>query len=225
MELFQKRVSILTGHYGSGKSTIALNIAFALAYSGAKTCLVDMDTVNPYFRSADLGWSLDKAGVRLIAPVFARTNLDIPSLPGEVSTAFDDRSYHAVLDVGGDDAGAAALGRYSAVIRAEGDFEHYYVINACRALTQTAEEAAMIMREVEQACRVPVTAIINNTNLSLETSEKVVLDSIPFGLEVSRLTGLPVAFVSAEKTIAQGLAGKGFRVFPMELYIRMPWQN
>jgi hypothetical protein len=223
MKPFDKRINIVTGHYGSGKTNLAVNMAMDLAARGKKTCLVDLDIVNPYFRAADMTAKLEAAGVRVIAPLFAGTNLDLPALPGEVNAVFDDRSYAVLLDVGGDDAGAAALGRYSKLILKENDFEHFYVINAKRALTQSAEEAVSILHEIEATGRVPVTALVNNTNLSTETDAGVIEDSTEFMRAAAKLTGLPVAFTSVKRSVADSLRGLVTDIYPVDIYVNPPW--
>jgi hypothetical protein len=223
MNRLDKRINIITGHYGSGKTNLAVNFAFNLAARGEKVCLVDLDIVNPYFRAADLTGRLEAGGVRVIAPMFARSNLDIPALPGEINAAFDDKSYKVILDVGGDDAGAAALGRYAGLILHENDYDHFYVINARRALTQSPAEAVSILREIETAGRVPATALVNNTNLSVDTDERVIEASMGFALEASRLTGLPVAFTSVERGVAERLPATVPGIYPVDIYVKTPW--
>ena len=223
MKSFDKRINIVTGHYGSGKTNLAVNMALDIALGGKKTCLVDLDIVNPYFRASDQKKVLEAAGVRVIAPVYAGSNLDIPALPGEVNAVFDDRSYTVILDVGGDDAGAAALGRYSGMILKENDYEHFYVINARRALTQSPAEAVSILREIEAAGRVPVTALVNNTNLSVETDDQVIAASMDFAQRASDLTGLPVAFASVRKDIAGRLHDLKMDIYPVDIYVKLPW--
>lgn len=218
-----KRMNIITGHYGSGKTNLSVNLAFDFAKQGKKTCLVDLDVVNPYFRAADMTEKLTAAGIKVIAPVFANTNLDVPALPPSIYSIFDDKSYTILLDVGGDDAGAAALGQFSKLILAENDFTHFYVVNERRALTRHPREAAEIMSEIEASCHIPVNAIVNNTNLSLETDKDIVLSSQTYVNELSSETNLPVAFTSAEKNIAKELEGLIPELYPVEIYVKVPW--
>lgn len=223
MKEFQKRIQIITGHYGSGKTNLAVNMAFEFAATGRKTCLVDLDIVNPYFRAADFTVRLEEAGIRVIAPLYARTNLDIPALPGEISTVFDDKSYSVILDVGGDDAGAAALGRYAHVILEENNFEHFYVLNARRALTRSPEEAIVILREIEKTGRVPVTALVNNTNLSDQSDARVIGESDAFARRAAALSGLPLAFTSVRRDIAAQMPASFANIYPVDIYVNPPW--
>ena len=152
-----KRVTVFTGHYGSGKTSLALAWSLSLREGGKRVALYDLDIVNPYFRSADHRAVLEQMGVRLVVSPFAGSNLDVPALPAELYAAVGDHSSHAVLDVGGDDRGAVALGRLSPDIRAEGDYEMLFVANFCRPLTRTPVEALAVLREVEAACHLSAT--------------------------------------------------------------------
>ena len=212
-----KRITLFAGHYGSGKTNIAVNYALLLAREGKKTAIADLDIVNPYFRTKDSASDLEAAGVDLISPQFANTNVDLPALPAEAYRLVEDKSIFAVMDVGGDDRGAYALGRYAPFILEEGDYRMAFVANPCRPLTRTPEEALEVMREIEAAGGVPFTAIVNNANLAHETTAETVLAAIPYMERLSELSGLPVWMTSAEETVAAGLAGKVPRLLPMKL--------
>ncbi len=223
-----KRITLFAGHYGSGKTNIAVNYALLLAREGKKTAIADLDIVNPYFRTKDSAADLEAAGVDLISPQFANTNVDLPALPAEAYRLVEDRSLFAVMDVGGDDRGAYALGRYAPFILEEGDYRMAFVANPCRPLTRTPEEALEVMREIEAAGGVPFTAIVNNANLAHETTPETVLAAVPYMERLSELSGLPVWLTSAEETVAAGLAGKVPRLLPMKLqakYFDLPEQK
>lgn len=191
-----KRVTLFCGHYGSGKSNLAVNYALWLRSRGLPAALADIDIVNPYFRSADSRRELEAAGVRVISLPFANSNVDLPSLPQEVYGLVQRRDVYAVLDIGGDDRGALALGRYVPYIREEDNYENLFVVNFYRPLTQTAAEALEVLREIEQAARLPFTGIVNNSNLGRETTEAAIERTVPMARELSALTGLPVVFTS-----------------------------
>ena len=137
----QKRLTLFAGHYGSGKTNLAVNYALELARAGQKTLIADLDIVNPYFRTRDSEDELDRAGVEIIVSPYANSNVDVPALPPEMYRVTDDRAYHAVVDVGGDDRGALALGRLSPALREENNYDMRFVVNFYRPLTQTAEAA------------------------------------------------------------------------------------
>ena len=191
-----KRVTLFCGHYGSGKSNLAVNYALRLRENGLPAALADIDIVNPYFRSADSRRELEAAGVQVISLPFANSNVDLPSLPQEVYGLVQRRDVYAVLDIGGDDRGALALGRYVPYILEENDFANLFVVNFYRPLTQTAAAALEVLREIEQASRLPFTGIVNNSNLGRETTENVIERTAGLAQELSALTGLPVVFTS-----------------------------
>ena len=210
-----KRLTLFAGHYGSGKTNIAVNYAIALAKEGKKVCIADLDIVNPYFRTADSARDLTDAGVTLISPRFANSNVDLPALPAEAYRLVQDKSIYGVMDIGGDDRGAYALGRYVPFIKEEGNYRMIFVANCCRPLTTTAEEALEVMREIENACGLQFTDIVNNSNLGPETTAETVLASLSYIQKLSELSGLPVFATTAETGVAKQLDLSD--VFPLHL--------
>lgn len=196
-----KRVTIIGGHYGSGKTNIAVNLAFKLKKSYNKVAVADIDIVNPYFRTSGSERELEAAGIQLILPQFAGSNIDLPALPRTINAVTDDKSCRFIVDVGGDDRGALALGRLTNALKIENDYDFFLVINKFRPLTATPDGALEVMREIEAACRLKFTGIINNPNLGEETTAKDVLDSAGYAGEVSRLTGLPIVYTAADERI------------------------
>ena len=167
-----KRLTLFAGHYGSGKTNIAVNYALKLAGEGKDVVIADLDIVNPYFRTKDSAAVLEKAGVKLISPQFANTNVDLPALPAEAYRLVQDRSIYGIMDIGGDDRGAYALGRYVPTLKEENNYRMIFVANAYRPLTRTPEDAMEVMREIEEACGLQFTDIINNSNLASETTRR-----------------------------------------------------
>ena len=208
-----KRVTLFAGHYGSGKTNIAVNYALHLAGEGKKVCIGDLDIVNPYFRTADSKMELDAAGVELISPQFANTNVDLPALPAEAYRLVEDKSIYSIMDIGGDDRGAYALGRYVPSILAENNYRMAFVANCYRPLTRTPEEALEVMREIEAACGMRFTCIINNSNLGVETTPETICASKDFVEKLSQISGLPVWLTTAEESVAQQME----HVFPLRL--------
>ena len=223
-----KRITLFAGHYGSGKTNIAVNYALLLAREGRKTAIADLDIVNPYFRTKDSAAELEAAGVDLISPQFANSNVDLPALPAETYRLVEDRSLYAVMDIGGDDRGAYALGRYTPFLLEEGNYRMAFVANPCRPLTRTPEEALEVMREIEAAGGLPFTAIVNNANLAHETTPETVLAAVPYMKKLSELSGLPVWMTSAEERVAAGLEGQVPGLLSMRLqrkYFDLPEQK
>ncbi len=202
-----KRLTLFAGHYGSGKTNIAVNYAMLLAEEGKQVCIADLDIVNPYFRTKDSERELTERGIRLISSRYANTNVDLPAIPAESYRLVQDRSIYGVVDIGGDDRGAYALGRFADAIRAEGDYRMAFVINRHRPLTSTVEDTVEIMHEIETASGIGFTCIVNNSNLGTETTPETVLESVAFAEEVSLATGLPIWLHTAEKTVAEALSG------------------
>ena len=198
-----KRLTLFAGHYGSGKTNIAVNYAMALKRQGHNVTIADLDIVNPYFRTKDSERELNDAGINLVCSVYANTNLDTPALPKEVYPAIADRDTYLVMDIGGDDRGALALGRFTPAILEEDNYEMVFVANFYRPLTKNAEEALEVMREIEQAGGIKFTCIVNNSNLGVQTTKECVESTFGEAQRLSDLSGLPVAAVTADESIAQ----------------------
>jgi len=223
-----KRVTLFAGHYGSGKTNIAVNYALRLAGEGRRSAIAALDIVIPYSRTADSARELAAAGVELISPQFANSNVDLPALPAEAYRLVEDRGLYAVMDIGGDDRGAYALGRYTPFLLEEGNYRMAFVANPCRPLTRTPEEALEVMREIEAAGGLPFTAIVNNANLAHETTPETVLAAVPYMKKLSELSGLPVWMTSAEERVAAGLEGQVPGLLSMRLqrkYFDLPEQK
>jgi len=222
------RLTLFAGHYGSGKTNIAVNYAIALAEEGKKVCIGDLDIVNPYFRTADSAARLEKAGVELISPQFANSNVDLPALPAEAYRLVQDKSAYGIMDIGGDDRGAYALGRYVPFLKKENDYKMVFVANFCRPLTRTAREAMEVMREIEAACGLRFTHIVNNTNLGPMTDLQTLTQSQAEIQALTELSGLPLYFTAVRADLAPALAQTLPNVFPLQLqekYFDLPDQQ
>lgn len=201
-----KRVTLFAGHYGSGKTNIAVNFALKMREKGFSVKIADLDIVNPYFRTKDSAERLNKADIELISPAFANTNVDLPALPQEVYKLVQRKDFNAVFDIGGDDRGAYALGRYVPAILEENDYEMVFVANFYRPLTRTAEDALTVMREIEEACKIKFTAIVNNSNLGNLTTAKDVENTFGEAQKLSEITNLPLIFTTLVKGVAENLS-------------------
>ena len=197
-----KRLTLFCGHYGSGKTNLAVNYALHLRSKGLPVSLADLDIVNPYFRSKDSTDVLEAAGVKVIALPFANSSVDLPSLPSSAYSLVQNRSRYAVLDIGGDDRGAFALGRFVPYILEENDYDMLYVVNFYRPLTTTSEEAFGVLKEIEDACGLAFTGIVNNSNLGAETTIDSIEATCGKVQELCELTGLPLVATTAERSIA-----------------------
>lgn len=212
-----KRITMLCGHYGSGKTNIALNMAYSLKESKENVAIADLDIVNPYFRTKDSEAELKEKGIRLIASEYAGTNVDIPALPQDMYSLTDDKNVYAVIDVGGDDRGALALGRIMPSIKEENDYEIFLVINKFRPLTPDVESTLEVMAEIETAGNFKFTGIINNSNLGVLTTAEDVLNSAEYAESVAKATGLPLVYTSVNETLFNELEGKIDNLFSLKL--------
>ena len=212
-----KRLTLFAGHYGSGKTNIALNWACWLRAQGLPVTVADLDIVNPYFRTKDAEGMLAEQGIGLIVSEYANSNVDLPALPSQIYSLVDDRTTYGVLDIGGDDRGALALGRWVPAIIAENDYDMLFVINKARPLTRTVEDALEVFHEIEGACRLPFTGIVNNTNLGPETTAETVLASMEYADAVARAAGLPLKMTCADKRLVKDLVGQVDSLFPLDI--------
>ena len=215
--MIYKRVTLLCGHYGSGKTNVAVNMAYDIKNKYSDVVIADLDIVNPYFRTKDSKDDLEKRGITLISSEYAGTNVDIPAMPQQMYMITDNKNLHAVIDVGGDDRGALALGRIAPAIMEENDYEMLFVINCYRPLTRDAESTLEVMREIEEACKCKFTAIVNNSNLGNETTAEDVLNSVTYANEVSKITGLPIKCTCVYGDIYDSVKTKIDNVFSLDL--------
>jgi MinD-like ATPase involved in chromosome partitioning or flagellar assembly len=215
--MIYKRITILCGHYGSGKTNAAVNMAYDLKNQYDKVLIADLDIVNPYFRTKDSKDDLESKGITLISSEYAGTNVDIPAMPQQMYSIIDNRDYKAIIDVGGDDRGALALGRIMPSIKEENDYEMLFVINCYRPLTRDAESTLEVMREIEDACKCKFTAIVNNSNLGNETTAEDVLKSVDYANEVSRITGLPIKCTCVYGEIYESIKNQIPNAFALDL--------
>ncbi len=212
-----KRLTILCGHYGSGKTNIAVNMALDLRSQRDNVAIADLDIVNPYFRSKDSEDEFRAHDIRLICSDFASSNVDLPSMPADLYSITDDKSLSVIMDIGGDDRGAYALGRLRDAILEENDYEMLMVINKFRPLTPDAPSVIEVMREIEAACGIPFTGIVNNSNLAVETTADDVIGSEKFTKEVCELSGLPLVLTTVEDRLYDELKDRINPLFSLKL--------
>ncbi len=218
-----KRITLFAGHYGSGKTNISVNYALELKKTHEKVVIADLDIVNPYFRSKDSEKYLESKGIHLISSEYANSNVDVPAMPSEAYSIIDNKNAAAVIDVGGDDRGALAMGRYAPAILEENNYEMLFVINKYRPLTRNCSSTLAVMREIETACGMKFTAIVNNSNLGDETDEKTVLDSVNYAEEVSKESGLPIKMTTVKYELYDTLKDKVANCIPIKLYVKQSW--
>lgn len=223
MILDDKRVRIVIGHYGSGKTEFSINYAVKLAELGKKVALVDLDVVNLYFRSREKQSVLEKMGIRVIGSSIQGSGVDIPAISAAVETPLQDKSYEAVLDTGGDPAGARALGRYVNFLE-NNEYDMFFVLNAYRPETQNLEDVKGYIKRIEDTARAHVTGIVNNTHMLKSTRVEDVVNGYNLAKEVSDDTGLPIIYNVCLESLVEALP-KEIRAnaFPIKLYMREEW--
>ena len=214
--MFDKRVVLFMGHYGSGKTFCAVNYALALAKKGLPVSIYDLDIVNPYFRTVDAAKTLEKAGVELVVSPFAETNVDIPAMNAASYKMVDDKTRYAVLDIGGDERGALALGRFYEKINAENNFDCLLVVNPFRPETRDIEGAITVKTEIETVSRIKFTGIVNNANLGTETTLEHILYGKEFCEKLGEKLGLPVKFSSVTANLYEKAQEKLDSILPVE---------
>ena len=214
------RIVVVVGNYGSGKTEISLNLALKYAQRGEQVTLVDLDIVNPYFRSSERTDLLEAHGIRVYAPSFAMTTVDVPSLPAEIQAVFADKSRRVIFDVGGDDTGAAALGRYRPYFEKD-SVSMLFVVNAFRPLSADADSVCDLLYRIEQKGHLRAGSLVNNANVAWETEPSHLLAGETLLQEVSGRTGLPIAYHCAMEPILAQVQGQRLSGQPFPMHIRM----
>jgi len=210
-------ITIIAGHYGSGKTTLAVNYAMALAKTRERVALCDMDIVNPYFRTADYARALTGAGVELIASRWANSNVEAVWAPVDALRAFDEPGLTTVIDLGGDDCGAMAIGRYAERLQGR-DAALWMVVNPYRPLTRDVDSLRAIRHEIETAAQLRFTGLVNNANLGAETTSELIAASFPLMRELSEALALPIVLTAAMRGIALDVPEGHGDLFEIECY-------
>ena len=219
------RIRVFTGHFGSGKTEISINYALKLANEGKKVCIADLDVVNPYFCTRDEQELLESHGIKLIATPKEFANAELGTIPLNTLAVFNDKSYDTVLDVGGDDMGAVAIGQYKKYFSEE-EYDMYFVVNTTRPFTSDADGVIQYIKEIEGASRLKVKYLVNNANLSYETK----IDDIIYGQkvvkEVSKRTGLPIKFTAVREDLVSEIGNEiEGEIFPIKIFMLPPWNR
>ena len=215
---------LFAGHYGSGKTNMALNLAILLRQAGRRVNVIDLDIINPYFRLADGAQRLEEYGIGHVAPMYVNTNVDIPALPPQIPGLLDSFDGTLVIDVGGDDTGAAALGGFARAIEARG-YQMLLAVNKYRPFTGTEQEAVQVAAEIEQASRLRFTGIAANPNLGPETTAETVLSALPFTKALAERMGLGVSLTAVREDLADAVAdAAGSPVLPLQILKKPGWE-
>lgn len=222
-----KRIRIITGHYGSGKTEFAVNYAMKLSKmipEGRKLALADLDIVNVYFRSREKKEEMQKEGIQVISSSVEATSLDMPAVSAAMTTPVRDHTYEYVVDLGGNDVGTMVLGRLKPILKHD-EVDFFMVVNAYRPDTSTPEGVIEQMEKIQNASGLKITGFINNTNLIRETTPECFLTGDTLLKEVEKRTGVPVRYFSYVEELLTGEIPEGLsgEKFPMKFYMRTTW--
>ncbi|MDO4739967.1 MAG: hypothetical protein Q4A66_04800 [Eubacteriales bacterium] len=218
------RVIVIAGHYGSGKTEIALNMALRLRKECGDVTLVDLDIVNPFFRSAEQAALLEEHGVELLKPIYANTSVDIPSLPPQIQGVFARETGRVIFDVGGDDAGAAALGGFAPQFSVA-DKLFYMVVNPFRPRSESVEQIVQMYHAIARRARMTPDALICNANLGDTTRPADILEGYAVVREAAAQLGLPVACVCVGEGVDPAALVDMPPLFPIRRYLKPEWME
>ena len=213
-------LTIVTGHYGSGKTEFAVNLAFRLKRERNAVILADLDIVNPYFCSRERKEEMTSQGIRVI--VSKGADSDLPAINPEVYALFE-AGVCGIIDAGGDAVGAQALGRFSQKIKCI-PYELLCVVNFNRPETNTPQKAEAYLRQIEYSARLNATGLVNNTHLDHQTTTHDILRGAELIEELSKITGIPVKYHTFEERFSGRLELPQAQQFPMQLYMKKPWE-
>lgn len=218
-----RKLTIFTGNFGSGKTEITLNLALELKKDGRQVTVVDLDIINPYFRTRVVSDHLAAGGIDMICPEKSLQNADVPALSPAIRGVLEGHRGHGVVDVGGDDIGSVVLGRFKGLLQ-EGAYNLIMVVNACRPSTRDVEGIIRQAEAIEGTSRLKINSLVNNTNLGPETDLRVICEGQRVVVGAAARMGLPVAFAGVRRDLAGEAAGLGVPVLPLDLFMKPPWR-
>lgn len=223
MRLPQKKITIICGHYGTGKTELAVNLAMAMAREGLKAALVDLDIVNPYFRSVERKTELERQGVKVY--VSSRGGkADIPSLPADIMSIFIEPDQVSLIDLGGDPIGARVLGYYKPQLDST-PFDFWFTVNLNRPENKTPELVMAYLEETERQSRQKVTGLINTSHLGRETTPAHILEGDAYVANLAEQLNLPLIYTVGERKFEEAMKGQTRGpFFPIDLYMIKPWE-
>ena len=224
--MHDKRLVIIIGHYGSGKTEFAVNYAVKMKEIYENVSIADLDIVNPYFRTREKREFLESIGVKVYDSSIRNTSIDIPALPAELAGVILNQNIRSIIDVGGDPVGAKVLSRYADQIKST-EYDMFYVINGNRPETSTVEGVIKYLKMIEATSRLKVTGLINNTHLLKQTT----VEDVEFGHELNKKisweTDIPIRYEAVMKETADKIKNLEIieKLFPINLYMREEWMS
>jgi len=222
--ILSKRIKIFVGSFGSGKTEIAINYSIYCRKSYTKVAIVDLDIVNPYFRTREAKNVLNLKGVKVVTPEGKLTYADLPLISPEIKGLIQNLDYRLILDVGGDDVGTVVLGNFKSFIEGS-DYEMLLVVNPYRPFTQSVPQIKQMAQEIENSSRLKISGIISNPNLSRQTDEKIIKQGHILIRQVSQKLNLPIEFICIDEQFSQKVKQEDFvePIFYIKRFMRLPW--
>ena len=222
--MLDKRITIFAGHFGSGKTEVAVNYALQMKQRHDNVAIVDFDIVNPFFRTADAKQALEAQGVLVYLPVYANKNVESSNFPLEVNTVFNNKSIFSVFDVGGDDLGAKAISRFKKEFQKE-EYDFFLVVNARRPITDTTPKIVEMCKEVQESAGIKPTGLINNTNILQFTTPEIIEEGQKMIEKAAKTLGYPVVFTSGMEPYISGVDVDEAKKLVLNKYIHLPWNK
>lgn len=226
MEVNIKPITLFTANLGSGKTEISINFSRFLKQKGHQVSLVDLDIINPYFRTRMAKDNLASQGLRVVCPPGELINADVPALTPAIRGALQATEGYCVCDVGGDDVGAIALGAYKPFLQG-GRYDLYFVVNTCRPFTRDLAGVRKMLESIERNARMKVTGLVSNTNLGRQTDVASMVEGYHRVVGMAEQLNLPVAFLASPHNLAQEVQAQlpGVAILPLEFYMKTPWEK
>ncbi|MHC2994797.1 MAG: hypothetical protein IBV53_04765 [Candidatus Atribacteria bacterium] len=224
MNILSKRIKIFVGSFGSGKTEIAINYSIYCRKNHSQVAIVDLDIVNPYFRTREVKDTLNLKGIKVIAPEGKLTYADLPLISPEIKGLIQDSDYHLILDVGGDDVGTVVLGNFKSFIK-DLDYEMLLVVNSYRPFTQNMTQIKQMAQEIENSSRLKISGIMSNPNLLMETDEEIIKQGHILIRKAAQKLKLPIKFICIDERFSQKIKQENFEepIFYIKRFMSLPW--
>lgn len=224
MNILSKRIKIFVGSFGSGKTEIAINYSIYCRKNHSQVAIVDLDIVNPYFRTREVKDALSLKGIKVIAPEGKLAYADLPLISPEIKGLIQDSDYHLILDVGGDDVGTVVLGNFKSFIE-DLDYEMLLVVNSYRPFTQDIPQIEQMAQEIKNSSRLKISGIVSNPNLLTETDEEIIKQGHILIRQAAQKLKLPIKFVCIDERFSQKIKQENFEepIFYMKRFMSLPW--
>lgn len=224
--MLDKRLVIIIGHYGSGKTEFAVNYAVKMKEQYENVSIADLDIINPYFRSREKRDFFEKIGVKVFDSSIRNSTIDLPALPAEIMGVILNENERSIIDVGGDPAGTRVLARYAEQIKST-EYDMFYIINANRPETSTVEGALKYLYMIEETSKLKVTGLVNNTHMLKDTTAEDVESGHELTKKVSWETDIPIRYEAVMKETVKNIKNQEIldKLFPINLYMREEWMS